>query len=137
MKVEQQKALESRTRWANARGEHSEAHLSTAALPALPSSLCSGLSQGDSGGPLLYHSDRWQVVGIVSWGHGCGGPTTPGVYTKVTAYLNWIYNVRKVSVFVLPIEPSLPLLCGFQTTLSDLTALRYPFKSPIVFILSK
>ncbi|KAF4008918.1 hypothetical protein G4228_000080 [Cervus hanglu yarkandensis] len=106
--------------------------------------MCAGLPeggvdtcQGDSGGPLMYHSDRWQVVGIVSWGHGCGGPTTPGVYTKVTAYLNWIYNVRKVSVFVLPIEPSLPLLCGFQTTLSDLTALRYPFKSPIVFIPSK
>ncbi|XP_043338615.1 transmembrane protease serine 4 isoform X1 [Cervus canadensis] len=64
--------------------------------------MCAGLPeggvdtcQGDSGGPLMYHSDRWQVVGIVSWGHGCGGPTTPGVYTKVTAYLNWIYNVRK------------------------------------------
>lgn len=46
----------------------------------------------------MYHSDKWQVVGIVSWGHGCGGPSTPGVYTKVTAYLDWIYNVRKVSV---------------------------------------
>ncbi|XP_036049497.1 transmembrane protease serine 4 [Onychomys torridus] len=51
--------------------------------------------QGDSGGPLMYHSNRWQVVGIVSWGHGCGSPSTPGVYTKVTAYLNWVYNVRK------------------------------------------
>ncbi|XP_037697539.1 transmembrane protease serine 4 [Choloepus didactylus] len=51
--------------------------------------------QGDSGGPLMYHSDQWQVVGIVSWGQGCGDPHTPGVYTKVTAYLNWIYSVRK------------------------------------------
>ncbi|KAM6158601.1 transmembrane protease serine 4 [Rhynchocyon petersi] len=64
--------------------------------------LCAGVleggvdtCQGDSGGPLMYQSDQWQVVGIVSWGHGCGGPSTPGVYTKVTAYLNWIYNVRK------------------------------------------
>ncbi|XP_006148912.1 transmembrane protease serine 4 isoform X2 [Tupaia chinensis] len=64
--------------------------------------LCAGIPeggvdtcQGDSGGPLMYHSDQWQVVGIVSWGYGCGGPSTPGVYTKVTAYLDWIYSVRK------------------------------------------
>lgn len=64
--------------------------------------LCAGLleggvdtCQGDSGGPLMYHSGQWQAVGIVSWGYGCGGPSTPGVYTKVTAYLDWIYNVRK------------------------------------------
>ncbi|KAG8522290.1 Transmembrane protease serine 4 [Galemys pyrenaicus] len=66
--------------------------------------------QGDSGGPLMYHSNQWQVVGIVSWGHGCGGPTTPGVYTKVTAFLNWIYNVRKVSVSALLVAPSSPPL---------------------------
>ncbi|XP_025784684.1 transmembrane protease serine 4 [Puma concolor] len=74
--------------------------------------LCAGIleggvdtCQGDSGGPLMYHSDLWQVVGIVSWGHGCGGPSTPGVYTKVTSYLNWIYSVRKVS---LPVVSSFP-----------------------------
>ncbi|KFQ45992.1 Transmembrane protease serine 4, partial [Nestor notabilis] len=62
--------------------------------------LCAGLfqggvdtCQGDSGGPLLYSGKHWQVVGIVSWGQGCGTPSTPGVYTSVRAYLNWIYTV--------------------------------------------
>ncbi|NXJ10352.1 TMPS4 protease, partial [Odontophorus gujanensis] len=62
--------------------------------------LCAGLPkggvdtcQGDSGGPLLYASRHWQVVGIVSWGQGCGTPSTPGVYTSVRAYLDWIYAV--------------------------------------------
>lgn len=57
--------------------------------------------QGDSGGPLQHAGSRWQVVGIVSWGQGCGTPSTPGVYTSVRAYLNWIYAVRRVSA-VLP-----------------------------------
>uniref|UniRef100_A0A8C9FGR1 Peptidase S1 domain-containing protein n=1 Tax=Pavo cristatus TaxID=9049 RepID=A0A8C9FGR1_PAVCR len=63
--------------------------------------LCAGLPeggvdtcQGDSGGPLLYANRHWQVVGIVSWGFGCGTPSTPGVYTSVRAYLDWIYGGR-------------------------------------------
>jgi hypothetical protein len=54
--------------------------------------------QGDSGGPLSvdqivspgvarYHPT---LIGIVAYGKGCARPKTPGVYTRVLAYHDWI-----------------------------------------------
>ncbi|XP_070761604.1 transmembrane protease serine 13a [Enoplosus armatus] len=49
--------------------------------------------QGDSGGPLVCQGEsRWYLVGITSWGAGCGDRNKPGVYTKVSSVLPWIYS---------------------------------------------
>ncbi|XP_055591130.1 CUB and peptidase domain-containing protein 2-like [Uranotaenia lowii] len=45
--------------------------------------------EGDSGGPLVIDNE---LVGIVSWGIGCGWPNHPGVYTNVLVVKKWILS---------------------------------------------
>ena len=56
------------------------------------------LFQGDSGGPLLHHSydGSWTILGVVSFGYKCGTPGVPGIYTRVSYYLNWIFNAMDI-----------------------------------------
>lgn len=47
-----------------------------------------GQCSGDSGGPLLVNGEQ---VGIVSWSRKpCTVPPYPGVFTKVSSYVDWI-----------------------------------------------
>jgi secreted trypsin-like serine protease len=74
-----------------------------------PGMMCAGSEkdacQGDSGGPLVLRPSKKAddlrvkgdevLVGIISWGESCGQPKKYGVYTRVSAYRDWIEKATK------------------------------------------
>lgn len=56
--------------------------------------------QGDSGGPFSVNNParatpsvtRHVLLGVVSWGDGCGQYGKYGVYTRLTNFVDWIMN---------------------------------------------
>lgn len=50
---------------------------------------------GDSGGPLQRLSDG-KLIGVVSFGMGCGQAEYAGIYAKVSAARSWIKEVANV-----------------------------------------
>ncbi|NXX23412.1 TMPSC protease, partial [Podargus strigoides] len=58
-------------------------------------SLSGGIDscQGDSGGPLACYdpsTQKYYLLGLASFGYGCGRPNYPGVYVRVSQYRAWI-----------------------------------------------
>ena len=60
--------------------------------------VCAGTSaggkdtcQGDSGGPMVVRKESvWYIYGVTSYGFKCAEPEAPGVYVRVSAYVDWI-----------------------------------------------
>lgn len=68
--------------------------------------ICAGYEQGtkdscngDSGGPLVVPGGPtgWTQIGVVSYGHGCALPNAYGVYTRVSAYIDWIVQKTRAT----------------------------------------
>ncbi|XP_070596617.1 transmembrane protease serine 12-like isoform X2 [Erythrolamprus reginae] len=54
--------------------------------------------QGDSGGPLMCcirNVTKYYLIGITSFGRGCGRPQNPGIYVRLANYRNWLESFLK------------------------------------------
>ncbi|XP_026548840.1 ovochymase-1 [Notechis scutatus] len=69
-----------------------------------PQMLCAGFAsleshdscQGDSGLLLCQNENKPFILhGIASWGVGCAQPKRPGVYSRVSAFFDWIVSIIK------------------------------------------
>ncbi|GIY21743.1 protein masquerade [Caerostris darwini] len=83
-----------------------EALTSSFILPV--SSFCSGgqgkqdVCQGDAGSPLVCEvGGYYELVGLVSWGLGCGRNDVPSIYIKVPAFMGWINQIISSSSFLM------------------------------------
>jgi secreted trypsin-like serine protease len=89
--------------------------------PLTSGQICAGLysggkdtCQGDSGGPLYFldmvnSMSKYVVAGVVSFGKGCGSESYPGVYTRVSAYLDWIQKIKNMFDSGITAEPAEPI----------------------------
>lgn len=81
--------------------------------------ICAGTSQGgvdtcqgDSGGPFVVSvAGSPTLAGVTSIGNDCGQAAFPGIYSRVTTYLDWIRSV----VPVLAAAPNAPANIGVVT----------------------
>lgn len=90
---------------------YSSESLLKASVPYMPREACNGIRNnrisnnmlcagttgqadacdGDSGGPLTYNENsKTLLVGLVSWGAGCGNYRLPVVYTRMPIFKSWI-----------------------------------------------
>lgn len=78
-----------------------------------PRMVCAGYPDGgkdscsgDSGGPLVIgRNNRAALIGIVSWGDGCGDREKYGVYARIDSIGPWINAAAPSAVWTSTLEP--------------------------------
>ncbi|XP_041831245.1 plasminogen [Melanotaenia boesemani] len=109
------------TGWGETQGTGGEGVLKEAGFPVIENKVCNRPSylngrvkdhemcagnieggtdscQGDSGGPLVcYSQNRYILQGVTSWGLGCANAMKPGVYARVSKFVDWIAETMKAN----------------------------------------
>ncbi|UJR25836.1 hypothetical protein I4U23_007186 [Adineta vaga] len=67
---------------------------------------------GDLGGPIFqWKGTYWDQVGITSYGGQCDQIGTPGIFTRLASYFNWMESIINSSLTTTtPVPPPLPIL---------------------------
>lgn len=92
-------------------------------------SICAGYElgvrdscEGDSGGPLvaLDRNSAPYQIGLVSYGSGCAQETSYGVYTRISAYRDWIrFHVPAAAFYNAEPETDFALMSAIHQQLAD------------------
>ncbi|XP_043933725.1 hepatocyte growth factor-like protein isoform X3 [Protopterus annectens] len=100
--------------WGDTRGTGYENQLKVAKLTVLSNKDCkrvkenemctqplhapTGACEGDYGGPLAcFTHDCWVLEGVIIPSRGCGKANQPGMYIRVSMYVDWIQKVMKMN----------------------------------------